>query len=77
MNRNVHATADDRLKHRFLLDTGCEDKDNLVMVALIVDSMHKQKLASQNCEKLEDVKQKEVKHLEHSKINAQSPCVIT
>ena len=48
-----------------------------MMVALIVDSLHKQKLASKNCEKLEDMKQQEVKDLEHSKINAQSPCVIT
>ena len=47
VDRNVRATADDLLKHRFLLHTDCEDKDNSVIVALIVDSMHKQKLASQ------------------------------
>ena len=44
VDRNVRATADDLLKHRFLLHAGCEDKDNSVMVALIVDSMHKQKI---------------------------------
>ena len=28
VDRNVRATADDLLKLRFLLHTGCEDKDN-------------------------------------------------
>ena len=76
VDKNVRATADDLLKHRFLLHAGCDAKDSSVMAKLIVDAMREQKLPSQKCEKLVDVMQKEVRYLEHSERNIQSPCVI-
>ena len=66
VDRNVRATADELLKHTFLLHAGCDDKDNSVMIRLIVDSMCKQKLASQKCEILVDIMQKEVKDTERN-----------
>ena len=77
VDRNGRATADDLLKHRFLLHTDCDHTNSSVISKLILDAKQKQKLSSRKRrEKFMKTLENEVNYLEKSERSTECTCVI-